>query len=510
MRGRENYGSHPVPSKENADGWRNPLVAPKLEPRAQNPLLITVMPRFAFGLVIVSCVLAAAAGTASCGESGGGAAGSAGSAAAAASGGTGGAGGDGGSGGTDGGDTGGAASECIDIHVVSDMLPQGTIEWGPGSTGQVERDTLWRDEHGLHFAWQPWVVSDGSGTVAAFVISTFDPDDGKSVAHRIFPDFGFGGIARAPSGVVCIAGGYPQDGGVSSGALLIDQDDPSVEKFVPLYAGSKAFIHVGWDGDAFAVHAWGDTGLEVSRVNESGDVLLSPTVFGVADGFQPDVRMSTDPVNGASFAISGQFKPVPWITGHLRNGSPIPGTEADGGKPVPYQAATLGAAVGVSFHAVRAIAGGALAAWSVGTTQTDGNVLVQALDTNLNPTADLVFVPPTIHEGFAETKDWLTIQQQPDGWWIGAEGGLFLESVRLDASGISVESISSYELARTNVAPLDYRQLASASYGDAELWLGFSDLTAGDSWGKPYSPYRIVRVRPGCVYASLWDLSKSQ
>jgi hypothetical protein len=52
---------------------------------------------------------------------------------------------------------------------------------------------------------------------------------------------------------------------------------------------------------------------------------------------------------------------------------------------------------------------------------------------------------------------------------------------------------------------LDIRHLSSAQYGD-EVWLGFSDMSHPPS-AEPTQPYRIVRVAPGCVYPSMYDVA---
>lgn len=434
--------------------------------------------------------------------------------------GTGGSGGagNGGSGGTGGGMGGiggvagaGGAAGCREIRVISDMLPPGQFIYVPGSVGQMERETLWRDEHGLHFAWNV-LISDtagGSATGSRLVISTFDPASGEAVGHRVFPKFGFSGVARSPSGIVCMGGNWVDGSTITAGALLIDQKDPKFETFVPIYAGATDLPHVGWDGEAFALHFYqSSTGLEVARVSEAGQLLMQPAVFGAVAGYLTELRLSTDPVSGVSFAVSGQFVEKPWIAAHTRDGKPVPGTESLGGKILPVNG-QLGQAISVAFNAVRAVPGGALVAWAL-TGNPDAMMITQQIDASLNAVGDAVLVKPTKVKSSYEEKDWLTIQEQPGGWWAGANGSYFLESVRRDAAGLTVENISSYEKVETGQEILNYRHLGSARYGD-ELWLGFEDQTSGLlPGGKLYQPYRIVRILPGCKYPSLWDLAKKK
>ncbi|MBK7586724.1 MAG: hypothetical protein IPI67_41875 [Myxococcales bacterium] len=424
-----------------------------------------------------------------------------------ASGGSAGTGGMGATGGGAGAGAGGSAAGagCMEIRVVSDMVPTGAVKFVPGSVGQMERETLWRDGDGLHFAWNGW-ITDGTGGEATglrLVISSFDPSTGQALGHRIFPNFG-GVVARAPSGMLCAAGALVEGTTLTTGALMVDLTGSKPEKFVPLYSGSVPIPHVAWDGEAFALHLWGSTGLEVSRISEAGELLLPPSYFGVSAGVLPDLNLSTDAVSGVSFAVSGLFQDVPWIAAHTRDGKPVPGTEALGGKILPVQG-DLGTATGVGFNAVRGVPGGAIVAWSLAGSNPDAMVVVQRVDSSLNAQGDAVRVKPTQYLGADTTKRWVTIQQTAGGWWIGASGKTFLEGLRFNAaSGLTVENLSSFELIENGQKILDFRHLGSASYND-ELWLGFVDYTESNS-GELYQPYRIVRILPGCVYPSMWDL----
>ncbi len=184
-------------------------------------------------------------------------------------------------GGVDGGVDSGSAPACPEYDIATDLLPD-PERFTPGNVGQIERDTLWRDDFGLHFAWNPWGIK-ASDIVA--VLTTIDPTSGK-MTHREFQDYWMGGVASSPDGIVALGvqhveGWIPQGPVRSTGVLLIDQKDPTVQTYVQVYPKDRVVLSVGWDGEAFALHVAG-AGLEVCRVSPQGDLLLTPTVFGVS------------------------------------------------------------------------------------------------------------------------------------------------------------------------------------------------------------------------------------
>ncbi len=213
--------------------------------------------------------------------------------------------------------------------------------------------------------------------------------------------------------------------------------------------------------------------------------------------------MSTDATSGVSYAVSGDGEDMPWIAAHQRDGTPVPGTEALGGAYVPVQA-DLGQATGVLFNTIRATPSGAVVAWATG-SNPDAMVIVQVIDTMLQPVGGTTLVPPTQWQGYDEEKRWLTAQEVQGGWWVGAAGKSYLEGIGFDGGNLGVDNLSTFDY-ETALSIMDIRSLGSAQHGN-ELWLGFEDNTAKDAFSKIYAPYRVVRVLPGCVYPSLWDVA---
>ncbi len=146
---------------------------------------------------------------------------------------------------------------------------------------------LWRDDKGLHFAWNP--VGVGPSDMAA-VITTIHPETGE-VEHRLFPNYWVTGVYCTSDGIACLSVAHLESitptglQVLSGGALIVDQNNPSVETYVKVTPengslSGKAPVDVGWDGEAFALYFRG-TGLEVSRVSAGGDILLPPTTFAM-------------------------------------------------------------------------------------------------------------------------------------------------------------------------------------------------------------------------------------
>ena len=114
-------------------------------------------------------------------------------------------------------------------------------------------------------------------------------------------------------------------------------------------------FHVGWDGEAFAVHAISQTSADVRlvRLSPEGNVVTPETAVGkITSIFQDESDIRTDPDTGTTWWVSWITGGV-WLSGHLRDGTPLPGTEAGGGVLIVPQGFEPGVTPG-SYPAIAA------------------------------------------------------------------------------------------------------------------------------------------------------------
>ena len=405
------------------------------------------------------------------------------------------------------------ANGCIDIHVTHSSLPPDPTGWsqrGPAIGVYSDRDHLWRDSRGIHVAWS---ATHADGKIE-LVVSSYDAS-GASLGHRFFRSGGrkgFGAVGVAPDGTVGIAVALEaSDAGIATYALLVLRaDDTSKEQTFPIpewaLGGTRSVVGVGWDGEAFAVHGFAaDNTQYVTRIKADGSVLLAPTAFGSAYGYQHEIRYVTDPVSGVSVGVSGRGASVPWVTGHLRDGTPTPDPARIQGfelKPQGFKR-DAGWAGGVIWPAVRAVAGGAAVAWSHGDAGATVTTFIQTLGTDLAPTSDVIGLPgEKLTLSDYDYNEWPTLQARPGGWWLaGSNTGNVNEYLVANGALARRRLLVTYSKGGRERYAVD--QFESAAYND-ELWLGFRD--ASNTTGMHEQPYRVVLAKPGCSYRSMYDL----
>jgi hypothetical protein len=409
-----------------------------------------------------------------------------------------------------------AAEGCVDIHVLPQLLPE-PDKWagtGPPMGLSVDRDHIWRDATGVHVGWNV-VHADASGV--EFVVSSYNPATGALLDHRFFPKGGqkaFAAAVLATTGVVGLAISFaPDDGGDPSDALLlIRSDDPSYEKLYPLPPWPDPvtiLVGVGWDGEAFAVHGFGDNNVQfVTRIAPDGSVLLPPTAFGISYGYPDEVRYVTDPTSGVSFAVSGLLAPKPRLTGHQRDGTPLPDpTKIQYVKVVPQGvAADAGWEGGTTRPTIALAPGGAAVVWSSGGGgPMPITTFIQPFDTALATGANAIGIPgeplpPPASAGMYDGNEWLTAQSTTgSGWWVAGTNTEDINEFIVDSTGKSTRrKLVTYSSA--TALAFGVSNFESAKYGD-ELWLGFLDFSS-----QKEQPYRIIRAKPGCTYQSMYDL----
>jgi hypothetical protein len=397
---------------------------------------------------------------------------------------------------------------CVDIWVRVSTLPnqgQWSIVGGPPIGMWADRDHLWRDATGVHVAWNALHPD----MVPELVVSSFDPATGVLKGHRLFPTGGkklFLAAGVSPDGTAGIGVTVsPGDGGKWAPALLVFRtDDPSEGKlvFLPPWPEPHAqIVGVGWDGEAFAVHGFGDTNVQhVVRVKPDGAVVLAPRPFGKAAGYVEEIRYATDPVGGASYAVSGSGKP--WLTGHLRDGTPTP-------DPTKIQAVPLEPkglqGIHAASQAIRALPNGAVIAWSSYNASPPSyfTTFIQVVDDKLEASEDAIGIPGESLPGssdpyFKDYNLWLTIQPIAKGWWIGGTNGYWIsEYIVFDGKLTARRQLVTF----SGSYGFYVRHFESAEWHD-EIWLGFKDMT---STVADEQPFRVVLAKPGCVYKAAAD-----
>jgi hypothetical protein len=410
---------------------------------------------------------------------------------------------------------------CIDIIADGRLLPDAG-EWEPNPWSMAEQP-FFRSEHGLHLAWyqeDPWT------NAVRLVVSSFDATTGEHAESRTYvpvpPEVTWGAtalwrVAGAPDGsfAVLISHG---DSSVPAGnvnkVLFGHVNEPELRAVVvaPWSVAVARAFHLGWDGEAFALHAASQTTLDVSfvRYDRYGVPLGPPIDVGRVGSIYPgDSYFWTDPESGTTWLASPGNDGV-LLSGHLRDGTALPGTEATGSVLIQAQ-------------------GGVTAAGEQPAIGTDGERALLGWFDTMGPEGqtDLQPLQHTTRIGDAlrlPNTSWLTwpaarvITRWQGNWWTGevvAADGV-RQSLVSDSALLSQALLVINERC-TDCLPgqgenLDARALGFATWED-ELWFGFWDLSDSfiPSELHPVAtmPYRIVRVKPGCSYITSFAIEQA-
>ncbi len=245
---------------------------------------------------------------------------------------------DGGAGGSDGGGSGGLGGAggrpegCVDIVVSPGLMEDPRWSINPLSGG------VWRTSSGLHVAWKAYVATPGDGGMLVsrpwLFVSTFDAVSGGLRRLRRYDLFPFD--VTSDSGDVHSVGGadseifaasmrswdtnmQPRNQTLFLGRL--DDDASRSEVDLGWSAGANTVRHIGWDGEAFAVHASGtSTPAEiVARVSPAGQLILPSARYGSAG---LDYRISTNAQSGMTYLLNLSLDSL--LSGHDRSGQPLP------------------------------------------------------------------------------------------------------------------------------------------------------------------------------------------
>lgn len=401
------------------------------------------------------------------------------------------------------------------ILVTRDILPEPS-EWAgvaalPGG--------IWRTGNGIHVVWQAfrWLSDAGTPSVDKsrtwLAAATFDPTTGSASAvstYDIYPPQ----VTSSQSGLYTVAGrsdglfsvGYDwfENGSRPQRALFLKVSGSTPTSLELPVDGDPSQLglqtHAAWDGKAFALHAYGappQFTLHVARVDPQGNVLLPFTQYGITKNTSSGAfghKSSTNPISGRTYVFDADLSNR--LSGHLQDGSPLPGTGPTSG-PKVVEAIGL-QTTETSRAAVSADADGAWVGWSqTNTTPTLKDLVFQRLDIDGNP------------EG-AAIKTSITPLDDPGGIWRLAV--LSRGKDRVFAVGASPTRVYGFLIENGVVGPasvivdaegsqnFDVRDLVAFDYED-ETWIGFSEVAAEGA-------IRVLRVKPGCVYPSLSKASQ--
>lgn len=255
----------------------------------------------------------------------------------------------GGGGGTGGASGQGGAAGCVDV-----VLGPGALAAPPNwfGKGDAIRGGLGATSNNIEVAWMAYrpVKQGGTAqflndTVPWLVISTLDPTTGEVVSTQpraIFPagvkwgDAVLRSVAWRDDGRFALGYGlYLDDGSSPARFRLGHASAPDFEDgTLALPAGVPEVRHTfsAWDGEAFAMHVYGAPptfGVFVARVDDSGDVVLPLKEYGIASNVPPTIfshRTSTSAESGRSYSADASGSA--FLSGHLRDGTRLPGTES--------------------------------------------------------------------------------------------------------------------------------------------------------------------------------------
>ena len=398
---------------------------------------------------------------------------------------------------------------CVDIQINGTML-DGPITWY--HRPYVAQESFWRDERGLHAAW---FVEEEHGSPVHLIVSSFDAETGKALQHRsyepfpshlTFVDIGIQWAAAASDGTFAVLVGYHDylDPEMYLAKIVFGSlDDPTVFSIVPSpwSADEGGTFHLGWDGQAFAVHASSSSGPEMllARLSWNGkDVTTEfPSTPAGQMGviFEDDSAFRTDAASGTTWSVFAGGKGT-WVNAHRRDGEPLPG--APQGQPVLVEPKSPTASkwgFGGDYVSVGPANEQAMLAWS----NDNGEVTyLQRVGEDFAPLGDVIEAP------YLRRK---IVARRGDGWWLaGIRNRRVIDAFELDDSSVR-SSITLVSNTNDQMA-FDARRFATAAWGD-EFWFAFrdgSDCFTDEEHPEDDCSYRIVRVKEGCSYKSMFDL----
>ncbi len=401
------------------------------------------------------------------------------------------------------GGTGGAPPSCFDLVLTPAVLGEpGRWHW----VSDALPAALFSSPGGLSVAWVAYRFQPEGKTgkytseaTEQLVLTTVAPDG--AVSHEtyallpdsaLFPEGEISSVAASPDGTLAVGYGFREAGIWRQEVALLRAGEGEPFARVKLPTASAADdvgfqTHAAWDGEAFAMHAYGippQFSLFVARVSAEGELLLPFTRYGetVNVGYGPlGHKTATSPESGRTFV----FDDFALLSGHLRDGARIPGT--DGG-PKAIVAANVtwppSEALAVAAHAA-----GGWASWFVSPGALSPFVPVQPLDLDGNPAGPALVIPAKPNP----TESVMGMALLPLGDALTVFMATQVDIHRFDFDGSGVGKPVGL-LGGADQGDIDIRQMAAVRW-NGEIWLAYHQAS--------YAIHvRLVKATPGCVYVA--------
>jgi hypothetical protein len=365
---------------------------------------------------------------------------------------------------------------------------------------------LWATDSGVHLAWIAYRSDpEANGAqVLTLILSSLTIGDEHLTEHArydLYPpgiytgDSGQVVFAGRPNGTYAIGYHWWRDdervrraalGRVGESAFYATADVPEGPGASPIVAHTAA----AWDGEAFALHAWGSeprVTLHVARVDDQGSVLLPFTEYGLTANAAPGLgghATSTSAESGRTYVFDAAGEKL--LSGHLRDGARLPGTEAGPMVLVHPDDNGMNARLG----RVSAEGDGAwLSWWQFTLTPSDSpvEIWVVRFDSVAGALGKAAVVPvQPFGTAGGGISSWALLSRGESVVVFGASDS---DIYRFDYDGTT---LGSPERTLVDGKYLDIREMEAVEH-EGTQWLMYAQSSAP-------SYLRVLKVAPGCVY----------
>jgi hypothetical protein len=331
-------------------------------------------------------------------------------------------------------------------------------------------------------------------------VSSFDAATGDFVGNHVFPEVPWaslvGTVGVAPDETVALSGSTRHADGTYSSAVVLLNTNTFLPLLVDLGGATRTIYHIGWDGEALAVHNQDSTNnvVEVARLATDGTLLLPWTPFANAIGYDGETDFVTDPVTGVS--LYGASAYVTSVRGHTREGTPLPianlaafvdvnPTYDDMAKPWPT-VKNLRTSLAARSE------GGFFVSWSGYTCPI--STVVQPLGADLLPSSGTLALSTSMFsDGTCQELQWMAAQgSASDVRVCGSDLGVPVSRV---VGGAETRSVLVEAEDPATAAP---ENTGSATSIDAPPWQG--ERWVQFFWQGKEKVARVVLDKEGCVY----------